>query len=70
VEIDVIGHLISDGASNALIARRIRRSPETVKTHLRRVYERASMQGRTELAVAILRGDIMVLDQQGRRVRF
>lgn len=40
--------LLSEGASNKLIARKLNISPNTVKTHVTRLYEKLAAQNRTE----------------------
>jgi DNA-binding CsgD family transcriptional regulator len=46
-ELDVLGHL-AGGASNKLIARRLDISPNTVKTHIARLFEKLDAGNRTE----------------------
>jgi DNA-binding CsgD family transcriptional regulator len=53
-EVEVLGHL-AEGASNKLIARRLDISPNTVKTHISRLFEKLDATNRTE-AIAKARG--------------
>jgi DNA-binding CsgD family transcriptional regulator len=46
-EVEVLSHL-ADGASNKLIARRLDISPNTVKTHISRLFEKLEATNRTE----------------------
>lgn len=46
--------LLADGCSNKVIARRLAISPNTVKTHISRLFEKLDAQGRVQ-AVAIAR---------------
>ena len=46
-ELEVLG-LLSFGASNKLIARKLDISPNTVKTHTKNLYEKLAAQNRTE----------------------
>ncbi len=46
-ECEVLG-LIADGHSNKVIARRLSISPNTVKTHVARVFEKLEVQSRTQ----------------------
>lgn len=47
-EIDVLD-LVAEGASNKVIARKLHISPNTVKTHLARLFEKLDAQSRTQL---------------------
>jgi DNA-binding CsgD family transcriptional regulator len=53
-EVEVLRHL-AEGASNKLIARRLHISPNTVKTHISRLFEKLEATNRTE-AIAKARG--------------
>lgn len=55
----VLVELCRDGADNRTIARRLRISDQTVKTHLRRLNQGRFLT-RTEMAVAVLRREVIV----------
>lgn len=51
--------LLAEGCANKVIARRLGISPNTVKTHIQRVYEKLSVESRTQ-AIAKAR-ELMIL---------
>jgi DNA-binding NarL/FixJ family response regulator len=53
-EVDVL-RLVADGLSNPEIAKKLYLSPETVKSHLRRIMEKLVVDDRTQAAVKALR---------------
>lgn len=59
-EAQVAYALIYDGAPNDIIARRLGISVETVKHHVKRLSAKVETNNRTALAVAILRGDVVL----------
>lgn len=54
----VLDQLCKDGATNDTIARRLRIRPETVRSHLSRMYQATGTDSRTALAVAVLTGQV------------
>lgn len=57
----VARELAFDGASNETIARRLGIDVETVRIHFRAVYRKTGMGNRTELAVLLLRQDVVLV---------
>ena len=53
-ELDVL-RLVSDGCANKVVARRLRISEDTVKTHLKSVFLKLDVADRTQAAVVALR---------------
>ena len=51
--------LVAEGASNKVIARRLAISPNTVKTHLARLFEKLEAQNRTEAIHKARRLDLL-----------
>jgi DNA-binding NarL/FixJ family response regulator len=51
---DVLQELITDGATNRVIARRLELSLDSVKTHLCRLYRAFGVKDRTQLVVWVL----------------
>lgn len=60
---DVLVELCRDGASNETIGRRLGLKMETIRTHIKNMLQKAGFTNRTELAVAVLRGDIALAVQ-------
>lgn len=58
---DILRELLRDGATNEMIGRRLYITVDTVKTHMKRLMAKAGVHTRTELAVQILRRDIIVV---------
>ena len=56
----VLVELCRDGASDREIGKRLFLTENTVKCHIKRLLAKTPFANRTELAVAILRRDIMV----------
>lgn len=56
----IVRELATDGADNETIARRLGIGVETVRSHLTAIYKKTGYRDRTELAVAVLHGDILV----------
>lgn len=69
-QIDVLGELISTGGSSRAIGKVLFITEDTVKCHIRDISKKTGTTGRTELAVSALRGDFLVIDPDGKRVRF
>jgi len=71
-EIEVLGNFLKDGADNETVARRMKPelSVETVRTHMRRIYAKTAQATRAGLALAVLRGEVTIVDPNGRAVRF
>lgn len=66
----VINELTCDGASNEQIAERLGCDVETVKSHIKTALAATGCHTRTELAVAILRGRILLnVDRHSRPPR-
>lgn len=57
-ELDVI-QLLVEGLSNQQIAERLNLSPETIKSHLRRIMDKLLVSDRTQVAVKALREGIL-----------
>lgn len=73
VEIQVLDHLLRDGADNETIARRMKPAPlsiETIRTHFQRIYRKCGHPGRLGMALALARGELLVIDPSGRVVDF
>jgi DNA-binding NarL/FixJ family response regulator len=57
---EVFRELMRDGAKDREIGRRIYRTENTVKHHMKKIFARAGIHDRTELVVAVFRGDVVV----------
>lgn len=57
-EIDVI-KLVIEGFSNQEIAANLKLSPDTIKSHIRRIMEKMGVNDRTQIAVKAVREDIV-----------
>lgn len=55
---EVVYQLIYDGADNETIARRMRIKTGTVNDHMKAILKAAGFCNRTELAVAMLKGEV------------
>jgi DNA-binding NarL/FixJ family response regulator len=60
----VIGHLAADGADDQQIARRLGISLWTVRSHMKAALQRTGARSRTQLAVWLLRRQIVVRVQK------
>lgn len=69
-EMRVLGELMKDGAENLQIAERLFLSPETVKSHMRKVLRKADVRGRAALVLHLARRRIIAINDQGRVVEF
>lgn len=56
----VLAELLRDGASNRDIAARLHVTENTVKSHMQRVAKALGVQGRSAIAVACLRRQVIV----------
>lgn len=63
---EVLRELILDGPGDDEIGRRLYMTANTAKVHMKALLKRARCTGRTELAVKVLRGDVMVVIPQNR----
>ena len=57
---DVLRELLRDGASNRVIGRRLYLTEDTVKTHMRRIYDATGCRGRVALLNALRTGRIVL----------
>lgn len=57
-EMDVLAELCKDGADGDTIARRLKITRHTVKSHVWRMQQKAGLSTRLELVVAVLHGHI------------
>lgn len=55
----VLREFLRDGATNKVIGQRLFVTEDTVKTHMKRLFEKAGVHDRAALAVAVLRGQIV-----------
>jgi DNA-binding NarL/FixJ family response regulator len=69
-EIDALRELVKDGADNLTIGRRMGLHLETAKSHIRSAMNKCDMPSRTALAVAVVRGEIIVYGPNSRVVEF
>lgn len=56
----VLQELLKDGADNPTIALRLGIAPDTVKCHIKILLAKTGLANRTELAVAVLQGHLVV----------
>lgn len=70
VEIEVLTELMRDGAENNIIAKRTFRAEDTIKSHIKRLFQKTSTRNRTHLAISVARREIVVIDKAGYAQRF
>jgi DNA-binding NarL/FixJ family response regulator len=58
-----VAELVATGASNKEIAYQLDLSPKTITNTLTRVFAKTGARCRTELAVQVVRGNAVALDQ-------
>lgn len=57
----VLTALLHDGADTVTLSRRVGLAENTVKVHMKALFQATGCRSRTALAVAVLRGDIKVV---------
>lgn len=61
--------ILSDGASNEVAARRLFVAEDTIKTHVKTIYQRAKVATRLELAIQVWSGQLDLINPAGLSLR-